>query len=523
MNETASVHQGGTLGDMIVTSIRRFPDRVAFIDGQTKISYQELGDLICKAVENFRRLGLRRGDGVIQLSGNRPETFVIMAAAYLMGLRSITLHTMGGIEDHKYIVQDAKAAVFIASSSYEERAREIHETCHDAVNHWFSHSCNSQFVDFWQVHNEGAAEELRCEAMPTDIVRLAYTGGTTGRPKGVMLTSRSLWMQATLLLAARPLPKDVILLCPTPISHGAGAMIVPTLWRGGTIILQQGFDPEKFLNAIEHHRASMTFLVPTMIYTLLDHPLCKRLDLSSLKILSYGASPMSPSRIREALEVFGPILMQSYGQTECPSNILHLSPSDHMREDATILESAGLPYPGVTVTLRDDDGNEVQDGQVGELCVRSPLVMEGYWNLPELTAQVTKGGWLHTGDMAFRDTHGYFHLVDRKKDMIISGGFNVYPKEVEDALATHPSVLAAAVIGVPDSKWGEAVKAIVVRRSGHDVDASTLIEFVKKSKGTVNTPKSIDFVDELPLTGLGKPDKKKLRHVYWHNLKRAVH
>ncbi|UBM08277.1 AMP-binding protein [Cupriavidus metallidurans] len=518
---TQEAHVGGTIGEMIVHAIDRYPDRVAFIDGDARMTYRALGDRISQAISAFRALGLVRGDCVVQLSGNRPEVFIVMAAAYLMGLRSVTLHAMGGVDDHAYIVDDAEARVFMADPVYAERALALRERC-AGVAHWFGHADVPGLPSFWDRATSFAPARLVPEALTTDVIRLAYTGGTTGKPKGVMLANRCVWMQAVLLLAARSLPDDLRLLCPTPISHGAGAMIVPTLWRGGTIILQHGFDAERFIDAVETHRASMTFLVPTMIYTLLDHPRARTADFSSLQTLSYGASPMAPARIREAIDRFGPILAQSYGQTECPSNILQLTQEDHMRTDVDTSTSAGMPYPGVTVALLDDNDEPVAPGSVGELCVRSPLVMDGYWKQPQLTALALRNGWLHTGDMAYRDQFGYYYLVDRKKDMIISGGFNVYPKEVEDVLTGHPGVAAAAVIGVPDAKWGEAVKAVVVPRPGAQLDVEALRALVRHAKGAVSTPKTIDFVDALPLTALGKPDKKQLRERYWGGMGRAV-
>jgi fatty-acyl-CoA synthase len=217
------------------------------------------------------------------------------------------------------------------------------------------------------------------------------------------------------------------------------------------------------------------------------------------------------------------LLSQSYGQTECPINILHLTPADHCRADVDTLASAGMPYPGVTVALMDENDHEVAHGEVGELCVRSPLVMDGYWKQPEQTAQALRNGWLHTGDMARRDSHGYYHLVDRRKDMVISGGFNVYPKEVEDVIAQHPAIAAVAVIGVPDERWGEAVKAVIVTRAGLQVETEEIRNLVRHAKGNVCTPKTVDFVEALPLTPLGKPDKKALRERYWSGQSRSIH
>lgn len=517
-----NAQMGGTIGEMIIQAIARFPDRTAFIDDHSILTYRALGVRIGQTMAAFTALGLQRGDGIVQLSGNRTDVFIVMAAAYLMGLRSVTLHGMGGLDDHAYIVQDADATVFIADQAYHQRLQALKERC-PAIRHWYSHDDSvSGQESFWIFAGRFAALPLRVYAQPDDVIRLAYTGGTTGKPKGVMLTNRSMWMQALLILAARQLPHEMRFLCPTPISHGAGAMLVPTLWRGGTIVLQRGFEPEKYIAALVEHRATFTFLVPTMIYALLDHLRSRTADFSSLRMLSYGASPMSPSRIEEAIRVFGPILVQSYGQTECPSNILFLSQEDHLRGDVKTLGSAGMPYPGVTVELLNESDSPVEPGEVGEICVRSALVMEGYWKRPDLTAEVLRNGWLHTGDMAYRDPDGYYYLVDRKKDMLISGGFNVYPKEIENVLAGHPAVAAAAVIGVPDERWGEAVKAVVQLRVGATATVDELKALVRVSKGPVQTPKTIDFVDALPLTALGKFDKGKLRARYWGERFRQV-
>jgi fatty-acyl-CoA synthase len=277
------------------------------------------------------------------------------------------------------------------------------------------------------------------------------------------------------------------------------------------------FDPEAVLRTIEAEKITAIFLVPTMLYVLLDHPLAASTDLSSLQLVLYGASPMSPARLLAAQERLGPIFQQFYAQTEAPNTCTTLRPDEHHGER---LSSCGRPFMGVDVALLDDDDNPVAPGEVGEICVRSPLVMDGYWKQPEQTAETLRNGWLHTGDMARADDDGFLYIVDRRKDMIISGGFNVYPREVEDVLTTHPAVAMAAVIGVPDDKWGEAVKAIIVRKG--DVEADELIALVKERKGSVLAPKTVDFVDSLPLTPVGKIDKKPLRAPYWDSGLRQV-
>jgi fatty-acyl-CoA synthase len=300
-------------------------------------------------------------------------------------------------------------------------------------------------------------------------------------------------------------------------------MIVAVMMRSGLFVMSKSFDAQRFFDLVEQHRITTTFLVPTMIYVLLDHPAIATADLSSLQTIIYGASPMSPSRLVEGMKRFGPVFMQLYGQSEAPNCVTVLRRIDHDPEHyPQRLASCGAPIGNLQVRLLDDDGHEVADGEVGEICCRGPLVMAGYWNKPQETAKALRHGWLYTGDLARRDADGFLYIVDRSKDMIITGGFNVFPREIEDVLTRHPAVAAAAVIGVPDDKWGEAVKAVVVLKSGESASAEALIAMVRDAKGAVHAPKSVDFADSLPVTGLGKPDKKALRATYWGATTRAV-
>jgi fatty-acyl-CoA synthase len=241
-----------------------------------------------------------------------------------------------------------------------------------------------------------------------------------------------------------------------------------------------------------------------------------------METIFYGASAMSPTRLTEGIRKWGPIFFQFYGQSEAPMVLTHLKKAEHELDRPERLASCGKPTPWVRLALLDDDNNEVEPGRAGEICVRGPLVMSGYHGLPEQTAQALEGGWMHTGDVGRFDEDGFLYIVDRKKDMIISGGFNVFPREVEDVIATDPSVAQVAVIGVPDETWGEAVKAVVVARPGATIDADALIALVKNAKGSVQAPKSIDIVDSIPLSALGKPDKKALRAEYWGDRERGV-
>ena len=259
-----------------------------------------------------------------------------------------------------------------------------------------------------------------------------------------------------------------------------------------------------------------------MIYAVLDHPDLDRSDLTALQTVMYGASPMSPSRLVEGIERIGPVFAQLYGQTECAGIATSMSRADHRTDDLQRLTACGFPMPGARVSVLDDDGNEVPEGEPGEICVQGASVMQGYFKQPELTAETIGGGWLRTGDVAVRDDEGLLYIVDRKKDMIVSGGFNVFPREIEDVLTSDPNVSVAAVIGVPDDKWGEAVTALVVARPGATCDPEALRQLVRERKGAVYTPKTVEVVDELPLTPVGKADKKVLRARYWGDRTRHV-
>jgi fatty-acyl-CoA synthase len=317
----------------------------------------------------------------------------------------------------------------------------------------------------------------------------------------------------------------------TPLSHAGAAFFVPTVMKGGSLYVLARFDPAEVLRTIEEQKITATMLVPSMLYALMDHPDSRTRDLSSLETVYYGASAINPVRLKEAIDRFGPIFAQYYGQSEAPMAITYLAKSDHVvstgstTEVPVRLSSCGRPSAFIRTALLDDDGNAVAPGEPGEICVSGSLLAGGYWNLPEQTAETFRDGWMHTGDVAREDDDGFWYIVDRTKDMIVTGGFNVFPREVEDVIARHPAVAQVGVIGTPDEKWGEAVTAIVVMRPGHEltdeVDAE-IRQLVKDAKGAVHAPKQVIATDALPLTGLGKPDKKALRAQYWAGHERSI-
>ena len=518
------LYQGCTMGDVYLRAIRRGGDRVAFVLDEDSITYREFGARVSGLVQALKARGMRKGDAIATLSSNRPEAVMVTVAAYLMGLRMTWMHPLASEDDHAYLLEDSEVrTLFVDPGSFSERGLALKARL-PGLGALLGLGPNGFGEDILATAATHAPAPLHSEADADDICVLIYTGGTTGKPKGVIHTHRVQVAMVMMELADWDWPHEVRFLAMTPITHAAGAMIAAVLARGGTFVMNRGFDPQRFFDLVERHRITSTFLVPTMVYVLLDHPGIADADLTSIELIIYGASPMSPARLIEAMKRFGPVFMQLYAQSEAPNTVTVLHKADHDPERfPQRLASCGVPVVGNQVKLLDPEGREVPVGEVGEICVRGPLVMAGYWKKPEETARALRHGWLYTGDLARSDEDGFIYIVDRSKDMIISGGFNVYPREIEDVLTGHPAVAAAAVIGVPDEKWGEAVKAVVVLKAGASASAESLIALVRDRKGVVHAPKSVDFADGLPVTGLGKPDKKVLRTRYWGAQQRAVH
>ncbi|MEI8145161.1 MAG: AMP-binding protein [Alphaproteobacteria bacterium] len=517
------LHSGGTVGAMIISAVTRFADRPAIADGTVNWTYRELGEAIARFIAVFRTIGLKKGDALSILSSNRAESWAAISAAMVMGLRYTPLHPLAAEDDHAFIIEDAEIdALVVEAGKFAPRGLAIRARV-PGLKHLLSFGAVEGARDILSEAATVAPVPLVDDGETDAIGWLAYTGGTTGRSKGVMIPHRAITTMTVILYADWDWPSDIRFLAATPISHAAGVTVYPVMLRGGFVRLMPGFDAEAYCRIVEAERITCTFLVPTLIYALIDvAEIRARYDLTSLDMIVYGAAPMSPDRLIEGMRVFGRIFVQLYGQTEAPQCITSMRKIDHDPLRPERLGSCGRPSPLIDVKLFDADMREVGVGEPGEICVRGTLVMDGYWKRPEATAEAFRGGWLHTGDVAVKDSEGYLTIVDRTKDMIISGGFNIYPREVEDALMSHTSVASAAVIGIPDDKWGEAVKAFVVLKPGSNVDIAALQAHVKERRGAPWSPKSIDIVEAIPVTGLGKIDRKVLRAPYWQGRTRGV-
>ena len=517
------LHRGAFMADLLIAALDRNPDQPAMYLGEHVLTAREVRDQISRYAQALASIGLTKGSAVSVLSPNRPEVLFNSGAFNVTGCRATPLHPMGSLDDHAYVLEDAGIETLVFDPAvYDARAADLRDRV-PGLKRLLAFGPSEVGEDYLELAASFMPQPLTAPPVePDDVGTISYTGGTTGKPKGVMGTYRSGATLTSIQMSEWQWPHEPRFLICTPLSHAGAAFFMPTLLRDGSIVVLPGFEPTKFLETVEKFRISATMLVPTMLYVLLDHPKLDDYDLSSLETIYYGAAAMSPTRLKEAIERFGPIFFQYYGQAECPMTVTVLRKEEHDVNDMARLATCGRPVPWLHVKLLDDDGNEVARGEPGEICVQGPLVMKGYLNKPEQTEEAFRGGWLHTGDVAREDAGGYLTIVDRKKDMIVSGGFNVYPREVEDVLATHPSVGSVAVIGVPDEKWGEAVKAVVVLRPGATASPDELAALVKERKGAVYAPKTVDFVESIPLSPLGKPDKKALRAQYWNDASRQV-
>ena len=518
----SSLHLPSLMPELLAKALSRYDDRPAVhLDGEV-VTYRGYREAVSRFTQAYQAVGLHQGSPISMLSRNRPDVLYAMGAGSMTGTRGTPLHPLGSLDDHAYVLESAGIDTLVFDPAFDEHVAGLRERA-PGLRRLLSFGPSSVGEDLIALAAGFTPGPLEpAQVQPEDISSISFTGGTTGRPKGVLGTYRSSAALTQIQMAEWQWPAELRFLVCAPLSHAAAAFMLPVLMQGGSFVVLPGFTPGGWLAAVEEYRITSTMVVPAMLYAILDHPDLATRDTSRLETVFYGASAASPARLAQAIERFGPVFFQFYGQNEAPMSVTVLRKEDHDVTKPGRLATCGRPVPWVRAALLDDDGKPVARGEPGEICVQGPLVMAGYHDLPEQTEQALHGGWLHTGDVASEDDEGFWTIVDRKKDMIVSGGFNVFPREVEDVLTTHPDVAAAAVLGVPDDKWGEAVKAVVVARPGATVDPDALIALVKERKGPVYTPKSVDVVDALPLTPVGKPDKVALRDRYWSGQARRV-
>ncbi|OAN32509.1 long-chain-fatty-acid--CoA ligase [Mycolicibacterium iranicum] len=506
------------LADVVRRHGRGRPHAPALIVGEATITYGELDDRSNRAAQAFATTGVGVGDRVAFVERNSVEFFDVTFALAKLGAVGVPVNWRLAAPEMRHVIADSGASVVVVGQEFVGHLEAIESELDATIVVIGNHDRWPEF-DRWVAGHP--AVDPGVVTGPDDLVMLMYTSGTTGLPKGVMLGNTNFLCKTGGVTGPWKFDTDSVSLAVMPLFHMAGfGWALAGLWEGAPTVVLREVDPQGILGAISRHGITNMLLVPAVIQSLLDTPGLDDVDFSGLRVIVYGASPISDDVLVRGMRRFGAIFAQVYGMTETTGSITQLDGTDHVPQR---LRSCGKPYPWVQIGIVDTSGVDTAPGTVGEVWTNSDQNMLGYWNNADATAAaLTAGGWLKTGDAGYVDAEGYLYLHDRLKDMIVSGGENVYPAEVENVLMTHPDVADVAVIGVPDSRWGEAVKAVVVAARGTEPSEAALISFARNRLAGFKLPKSVDFVDALPRNPSGKILKRALREPHWAGRDRHI-
>jgi long-chain acyl-CoA synthetase len=504
------------VADVIRRAAQSRPGTVALRHGEREVTYAQLDARSNQLAHALQDRGVGAGSRVAYLGRSSPEVIELLGAVSKIGAVVVPLNWRLSPRELAGVIADAQAPLLIADTTYRETAERLVSGSRTRIELRVVGAGGTGGYEQW-IAAEGEGDPGG-RGQPADVVVQMYTSGTTGTPKGVLTTHRNLAAAAS-TSAHWGFDETAISLTPLPLFHIGGiGWVYCGLWHAISTILVSEFEPSAMLEMLERHRVTNPIFVPTMLQTMTAVPGARARDYSQLRTIVYGASPITTTALRETLDTFRCGLLGLYGLTESTGGVVHLDPGDHQRSGPRqrLLRSVGRPYEWVQLRICDPGtGAELATGSVGEVWLRGPNVMPGYFRRPQETARaLSPDGWLRTGDGGYLDEEGYLFLTDRVKDMIISGGENVYPIEVEEVLAQHPGVADVTVIGVPDARWGEAVLALVIRRSGATVQPAELIAFARERLASYKLPRAVEFVDELPRTPTGKVLKRELRARY---------
>ena len=513
--------------DGLKKSVRERPQKIASICGDSRLTFQEMDERVNRLSSALSSLGIARGDRVAVLSLNCHRFFELYYGVAQLGAIVVPINFRLQPPEIKYIVDHSGSRAFAVDPALASLVEAVRPQL-ESVEHFISMSDDPRegYLSYEILLASGSPDFNAPQVSDDELLGLFYTSGTTAEPKGVMLTHKN--MLANIAHSEgvyNYLPEDIYLHA-APMFHLAdGAAVFSHTSRGATQVFIPRFEPKHLLETVASERVSLLLLVPTMVNFVLQQPDLGSYDLSSLRHLTYGASPIAPDLLRRAMKALNCQFAQGYGLTEASPLLTVLTHQDHLVDEKSEgrLASCGKPVKGVDVRVVKEDGAEVNPGEVGEIIARGPNIMRGYWKRPQDTDDAVRDGWLHTGDLATVDEEGYIYLVDRKKDMIVTGGENVYSTEVEAVLYAHPAVKEAAVIPIPDPDWGEAVHACIALRDDKQITAEELTEFCRERMANYKVPRSIEFIEgELPKGGTGKILKKQLRERYWKDRTRRI-
>jgi acyl-CoA synthetase (AMP-forming)/AMP-acid ligase II len=514
--------------DLIRRGAQYYAGKTAVIFGDRTLTFEEVNCNANRLANALRRLGLKKGDRVAFLLANSVQSVEIDFAIIKSGLVRVPLNTRLSEKEHLHMIHETEAKALLFSEAFRDRVAALRPQLPSV--RWFC-QVDGHPVD-WTVSlakemEAVTAEEPEVHLTEDDWVTIQYTSGTTGKLKAAVHTQGSWSSITTNILLSLRIEKDDIMLHAAPLTHASGTLVLPHWIRGGVNAILPGFKPAEFLRAVENIRPTTLNLVPTMIAMLLAEPDVEKVSFESVRQIIYGASPMPRETLKKAMRLWGARFIQYYGQTECPLILTLLDMDDHVSalENPKLenrLLSCGRPTVSTQLKIVDEEGRELPPGEIGEIAVRSTQQMSHYFQAPELTRETIRDGWIHTRDMGYIDQDGFVYLVDRKSDMIISGGFNIYPREVEEVLYQHPAVMEAAVVGVPHDRWGEVGKAFVVLKEGCRATEEELVEFCRQHLASYKRPHSVEFVDSLPKSAVGKVVRRVLREPYWQGRERPI-
>lgn len=499
--------------------VKNFPHHDCVKYKDKVYSYSEINERANRLAWALQSRGLGKGTRVATLMYNSNYSVEVFLAMWKTGIIQVPLNSRNSAKENIEIISDYETDALIFGSEFLDQIEEFQKKLPELNTSICFGPHGNKYIDYESILAQAPNLEPRIDLDEEDIYKIHYTSGTTAKPRGVVMTYRNrmdmvsnFFMNTDILI-----DEKIIFLNVAPLTHAAGYIFIPFYLKGAKHIILDKFDSPVLLETIEKERVSFLLLVPTMLVTLLEDENIKKYDLSSLKRIYYGAAPIAAPKLAEAIEIFGPIFQQNYGLTEGVQPNIVLNARDHILSDdqklRKRLSSAGKRALGREIRIVDDNDQDVPVGTVGEILLRGAHISPGYLNLPDLTEEIYKGGWLHTGDLAYEDEDGYIYIVDRKKDMIISGGFNIYCREVEIILDSHPEILESAVIGEPDIKWGEIVKAFVVLKDCRKkMDEKEIIDYcANKGLSRYKLPRIICFIDKLPKNENNKIMKRELK------------